>query len=688
MSNNDSDWRKMMRVISGDVGKDILKEVRENQKEEYPVDRSLFTIKDWNTEFVFRNILNHRGLSERAMKLIELGHSRFRQSETTRFMQQNQDSLSTWAVLDQGDPENNGNSFKDIMHFVWHFKYDLGTWMQGKLVEIIGPMRSGKNNFAVYLARGAMSAKIHVITSFPMFFPTTQDGILKDFYHEAHGLSEALIYMIQTRYREPEAIFFLMLDEQTTRGASNMRSNSTEAEWANGWIVRSGHFGCTTVRLMQSDETIKVQKSLRYVEIYKNLGNKKKAEGKFVNFGDDWPLIFGNIPDMGKYYNSASPGSWIWDLDPQAMNDYMANHEGEAQGDTVKIYRFYERYIKILIRTEDPYWFQNQKYRYLDREIPEAEAAPEDDRKDKEKVPLPLHHENCPGLNGLIWTWTPKKYVAAGQWVTCSKCKKGFKVQYSEESENKSESGIMQEKNGVRKKPEDKTDLMREGYRGSTPVEVPAKAVDSDTVPLNTKNEDPAGQKQEDPVVTTLEAAEDLAADAVNLFMDVVTDHDKMKALESDPELKAKFKQLMNTTIPAVDLKKVTDKAAGKRKWTKTVPELQEESMKLRHQAAEKRECASCAKKLTGSQVYYCSEDCKTEFYKNHPTSVRWNDLRSQVLKRDQDKCVKCGKPAEEVDHIKEIWEGGPEFDLANLQSLCHDCHVAKTRENRRKRQV
>ena len=439
---------------------------------------------------------------------------------------------------------------------------------------------------------------------------------------------------------------------------------------------------------MQSDETIKVQKSLRYVEIYKNLGNKKKAEGKFVNFGDDWPLIFSNIPDMGKYYNSASPGSWIWDLDPQAMNDYMANHEGEAQGDTVKIYRFYERYIKILIRTEDPYWFQNQKYRYLDREIPEAEAAPEDDRKDKEKVPLPLHHENCPGLNGLIWTWTPKKYVAAGQWVTCSKCKKGFKVQYSEESENKSESGIMQEKNGVRKKPEDKTDLMREGYRGSTPVEVPAKAVDSDTVPLNTKNEDPAGQKQEDPVVTTLEAAEDLAADAVNLFMDVVTDHDKMKALESDPELKAKFKQLMNTTIPAVDLKKVTDKAAGKRKWTKTVPELQEESMKLRHQAAEKRECASCAKKLTGSQVYYCSEDCKTEFYKNHPTSVRWNDLRSQVLKRDQDKCVKCGKPAEEVDHIKEIWEGGPEFDLANLQSLCHDCHVAKTRENRRKRQV
>ena len=365
MTSTDSDWRKMLRVISGGVGKDILKEERDHQKEEYPVDRSLLSIKDWDAEFMFRNMINSRKLSDRGRKLLELAHSRFRQQQMTTFLQTNQDSLSTWAVMDQGDPENKGNSFKDITHFIWHFKYDLGPWMQGKLVEIIGPMRSGKNNFAVYLSRAALAHKVHVITSFPMFFPAVQDGPLKDYYIEAHGLREALLYMIQTRYKEPEAIFFLVLDEQTTRGASNMRSNSIEAEWANGWVVRSGHFGCTTVRLMQSDETIKVQKSLRYVEIYKNLGNQKKAEGKFVNFGDDWPLIFDNIPDMGKYYNSASPGSWVWDLDPQGMNDYMANHESEAEGDTMKIYKFYERYIINLKKTEDAYWFQNKKYMHL-----------------------------------------------------------------------------------------------------------------------------------------------------------------------------------------------------------------------------------------------------------------------------------------------------------------------------------
>lgn len=103
-------------------------------------------------------------------------------------------------------------------------------------------------------------------------------------------------------------------------------------------------------------------------------------------------------------------------------------------------------------------------------------------------------------------------------------------------------------------------------------------------------------------------------------------------------------------------------------------------------EASEKGECANCGKTLGGNQIYYCGEDCKSEFYSAHPTSVRWNDLRLQALARDRSICAKCGKPAEEVDHIREIREGGPEFDLENLQSLCHDCHVLKTNENRRRR--
>ena len=498
MPSNDSDWRKMYRVLSGAVGKDVIKVTAEKQKEEYPVDRSIFGIKHWSTEFMLRNMLNRHDLSPRGRTFLELGFSRFRQQEMIGFIQQNQDSMSTFALMDLEDPENNVNSFRDITHFIWQFKYELGPWMQGKLVEIIGPMRSGKNNFAVYMARAAMSHKIHVITSFPMFFPATHDGPLKEYYTEAHGLRESVLYMIRTKYREPDAIFFLILDEQTTRGASNMRPNSIEAEWANGWIVRSGHFSCTTVRLMQSgDDTIKIQKNLRYVELYKNPKTINKAEGKFVTFGDEWPIVFHNIPDMTKYFNTISPGSWVWDLDSQAMNDYMALHEEEAAGDTMKIYGFYERYLNALKQTEDPYWFTNKNYKHLDRETGETnkavDATQDKGVEESGREPLPLHHENCPKVgNGLSWTWTPRKYVPEGTWVTCSKCKKGFKVHYSEEKgetaqKADSETGEDGSSGG--------SDLMREGYRGTDHEAGSGGKIGSITADLNTLKERSFGTK-------------------------------------------------------------------------------------------------------------------------------------------------------------------------------------------------
>lgn len=50
---------------------------------------------------------------------------------------------------------------------------------------------------------------------------------------------------------------------------------------------------------------------------------------------------------------------------------------------------------------------------------------------------------------------------------------------------------------------------------------------------------------------------------------------------------------------------------------------------------------------------------------------------RSLVKARDDGKCVQCGKPGTEIDHI-----AGSSSDLANLQLLCKDCHRAKTRRN------
>lgn len=61
--------------------------------------------------------------------------------------------------------------------------------------------------------------------------------------------------------------------------------------------------------------------------------------------------------------------------------------------------------------------------------------------------------------------------------------------------------------------------------------------------------------------------------------------------------------------------------------------------------------------------------------------SKEWRALSLKKLQDDNYKCVKCGKYASEVDHIKPIQtdEGWSlRYDYDNLQSLCFDCHNKK----------
>lgn len=61
----------------------------------------------------------------------------------------------------------------------------------------------------------------------------------------------------------------------------------------------------------------------------------------------------------------------------------------------------------------------------------------------------------------------------------------------------------------------------------------------------------------------------------------------------------------------------------------------------------------------------------------------QWQKLRKLILKRDDYVCVSCrgtGRfvTATEVDHILSKAQGGTD-EHENLQSLCSDCHKAKT---------
>ena len=71
----------------------------------------------------------------------------------------------------------------------------------------------------------------------------------------------------------------------------------------------------------------------------------------------------------------------------------------------------------------------------------------------------------------------------------------------------------------------------------------------------------------------------------------------------------------------------------------------------------------------------------RPERHKIYRTS-RWQKLRDYKRRRNPlcEECLRQGimTPAELVDHIIPIEDGGAIFDLENLQSLCRACHNRK----------
>ena len=71
-----------------------------------------------------------------------------------------------------------------------------------------------------------------------------------------------------------------------------------------------------------------------------------------------------------------------------------------------------------------------------------------------------------------------------------------------------------------------------------------------------------------------------------------------------------------------------------------------------------------------------------------HLNARRWDAVRRAVFKRDNFRCVECGRAGKlEVDHVTPMQRepGQDVYDPNGLQSLCRACHIEKTRrENRR----
>jgi 5-methylcytosine-specific restriction endonuclease McrA len=94
------------------------------------------------------------------------------------------------------------------------------------------------------------------------------------------------------------------------------------------------------------------------------------------------------------------------------------------------------------------------------------------------------------------------------------------------------------------------------------------------------------------------------------------------------------------------------------------------------------KHCIICGKELPPKRRKYCSIECWQNWYKGIDGRYNWQTTKWEAMQRDNQKCVKCGKDGEVVDHILPIALGGEEFDMKNLQTLCGDCNKDKTRND------
>lgn len=108
-----------------------------------------------------------------------------------------------------------------------------------------------------------------------------------------------------------------------------------------------------------------------------------------------------------------------------------------------------------------------------------------------------------------------------------------------------------------------------------------------------------------------------------------------------------------------------------------------------------RRFCRWCHAEVPKGRSSYCNDFCSL--------SANFGFSRFYALRRDNYKCTFCGNPGYvsghdphkirkdfpkaklEVDHIVSVKDGGSHH-TDNLRTLCHECHVKRTTEQRRER--
>jgi len=81
--------------------------------------------------------------------------------------------------------------------------------------------------------------------------------------------------------------------------------------------------------------------------------------------------------------------------------------------------------------------------------------------------------------------------------------------------------------------------------------------------------------------------------------------------------------------------------------------------------------CLACGRRIPRGKSY-----CREHRPRNGSTR-QWRQLRAQILARDRYTCQTCGAPAEHVDHIRPLRDGGSD-QPGNLAAACAACNLRK----------
>ena len=101
-----------------------------------------------------------------------------------------------------------------------------------------------------------------------------------------------------------------------------------------------------------------------------------------------------------------------------------------------------------------------------------------------------------------------------------------------------------------------------------------------------------------------------------------------------------------------------------------------------------RRFCRWCHKEVPKGRRSYCDSGCNAH--------ADFNQSKHVAVRRDERKCTACGiagryggyprewsLPRLEVDHVVAVKDGGSHHP-DNLRTLCHACHVKRTKEQRK----